>query len=367
MNARLEEVRDRFPSLSPRLPTIFVIVVLGCATIEPVLLTGANVKSALATYVVEVALVTAGQALVMTTGGIDLSVAGAVDLIGICVGMMSADGRPTIVLLGVGVGVGVACGAFNGIVVTRLGVPPIMVTLATGILYRGIAEGLANGQFYSSYPADFTQLGQGQTAGLPTQAWIALVALVLVGVLMGMTRYGRWVYATGANLRAAKLSGVPVDGARAGVYVASGFLCALATLIMSARLNSAGPNMGVGLELASITAAVLGGVSVFGGKGTVLGAVLGVLTIAALRSGLTLHEVATEIQNLGIAALLLLGLLIERVSLPRLVSTWRMTRPSSDPPPEPPPQAPPGAASAAYSSAPESATVTASEKAVNLP
>lgn len=324
MTGRAQEIRDRFPSLSPRLPIIFVIVVLSCATLEPILLTNADIKSALATYVVEVALVTAGQALVMTTGGIDLSVAGAVDLIGICVGKLSTDGQPTFVFMAVGLGVGLACGAFNAVIITRLGVPPIMVTLATGILYRGLAEGLANGQFYNSYPDDFLKLGQGQTAGMPTQVWIVLVVLVVVGIVMGVTRYGRWVYATGANIRAAKLSGVPVNGSRAAVYIASGGLCAIATLIMSARLNSAAPNMGVGLELASITAAVLGGVSVFGGKGTVLGAVLGVLTIAALRSGLTLHDIASEIQNLCIAGLLLVGLLLERASVPLLLRRWRI-------------------------------------------
>lgn len=314
---------DHGPAPSFRLPLIFALVVIGCALLEPVLLSGANIKSALTTYVVEVALVTAGQSLAMTTGGIDLSVAGTVDLVGIAVGEMAQSGHPTIVLVSAGLGIGVGCGLFNGLVITLLRVPPIMVTLATGILFRGIAEGLANGKSFSAYPHDFVRLGQGYVSGLPTQVWVAAIVLVLTSVVMGATRYGRWVYAVGANLRAAKLSGVPVDAVRVGVYLSSGALCAIAALIMSARLNSAGPNMGVGLELASVTAAVLGGVSVFGGRGTVFGAVLGVLTIGALESGLTLHEVASEVQDLCVAALLLVTLLIERTSLTALMRSWR--------------------------------------------
>lgn len=313
-----------------RLLIIFMLVVAVCAVLEPVLLSGENIQSALTTYIVEIALVTVGQALVMITGGIDLSVAGVLAVVGICVGTLSAAGMPTYVLVLAGLGIGLFCGAFNGLVVTRLGVPPIMVTLATGILFRGIAEGLANGKYFIEYPSDFVQLGQGTWWILPAQVWIAAVVILILGIGMRTTRYGRWIYATGANLRAARLSGVPVHAARISVYVLSGTLSALAAIVMSARLNSAAPDMGVGLELASITAAVLGGVSVFGGTGSLFGVLLGVVTIAALRSGLTLRDVAADIQNIGIAALLLIVLLLDRAPL---LTTLRARR---SPRPEPP-------------------------------
>lgn len=306
-----------------RLVSVFILVVLACWALEPIFLSGANVESALISYAVEIGLVTAGQTLVMITAGIDLSVGGIVELVGVCVGKASAAGFPTIALVLIGLGIGVVCGLVNGLVVTKLRVPPIMVTLATGILFRGIAEGLANGEFYYRFPGEFVQVGQGTWAGVPAQIWVATAVVLAAGFALKATRQGRWVYASGANLRAAKLTGVPTEATITGVYACSGALASVAALIMTARLASAAPGMGVGLELASITAAVLGGVSVFGGRGSIFGSILGVLTIAALRSGLTLHGVAAELQNMGVAVLLIFVLLISRVSLSELARSWR--------------------------------------------
>lgn len=306
-----------------RLVSVFILVIVTCWALEPIFLTGTNIESALTSYAVEIGLVTAGQTLVMLTAGIDLSVGGIVELVGVCVGKASAAGLPTIALVLIGIGIGVLCGMVNGLVITRLQVPPIMVTLATGILFRGIAEGLANGEFYYRFPGDLIQLGQGRWAGVPAQIWVATAVVLLAGLALRSTRQGRWVYASGANLRAARLSGVPTNATIAGAYACSGALASIAALIMTARLASAAPGMGVGLELASITAAVLGGVSVFGGKGSIFGSVLGVLTIAALRSGLTLNGVAAELQNMGVAVLLVTVLLISGVSLSELARRWR--------------------------------------------
>lgn len=318
-----------------RLLVIFFVVLLGGWALESVFLSRANLVSAVTTYATEIALVTAGQALVMTTAGIDLSVGGIVNLVGVSIGTLSAQGAPTGALIAAGVGIGALCGLVNGLVVTRLRVPPIMVTLATGILFRGMAEGIANGRYYSNFPRGLVQLGQGTWVGLPAQLWVTTVVLLVVGVALGATRYGRWVYALGANPRAARLSGVPTNSTYVAVYLTSGVLSALAGLIMTARLASASPDMGAGLELASITAAVLGGVSVFGGKGTIFGSVLGVITIAALKSALTLQGVASSVQDMGVAVLLLLVLLSSRVTVRSLIRTWhdRADDPVDDLPP----------------------------------
>lgn len=313
--------REAVPVL--RLLVILLVVLLGGWALESVFLSRVNLVSALTTYATEIALVTAGQALVMTTAGIDLSVGGIVNLVGVSVGTLAANGVPTGGLIAAGVGIGAVCGLVNGLVITRLRVPPIMVTLATGILFRGMAEGIADGEYYSNFPRGLVQLGRGTWVGLPAQLWVTTVALLIAGVALASTRYGRWVYAVGANPRAARLSGVPTNSTYVAVYLTSGVLSALAGLIMTARLVSASPNMGAGLELASITAAVLGGVSVFGGKGTIFGSVLGVITIAALKSGLTLQGVASTVQDMGVAALLLLVLLSSRVTVGSLVRSWR--------------------------------------------
>ncbi len=312
-------------------------VVLAGWILEPIFLSWPNIESALTSYAVEIGLVTAGQTLVLITAGIDLSVGGIVDLVGVCVGKASAAGVPTIGIVVLGVGIGVGCGLVNGLVVTRLRVPPIMVTLATGILFRGIAEGLANGEFYYLFASDFIQLGQGRWLGVQSQLWVSGAVLVAAGLALKWTRQGRWLYAAGANLRAAKLAGVPTAGTVTGAYVASGALSSIAALIMTARLGSSTPDMGLGLELASITAAVLGGVSVFGGRGSIFGSILGVLTIAALRSSLTIHGVASELQSMGVAALLLFVLLVGRVNLGHLID-GRHGPPDGGAPSTPPPQ-----------------------------
>jgi ribose/xylose/arabinose/galactoside ABC-type transport system permease subunit len=209
-------------------------------------------------------------------------------------------------------------------VITRLKVPPIITTLATGILFRGIAEGLANGNYFLGFPDSFRSLGQGTLAGLLSQFWVAAIVLSVLGFGLGATRYGRWVYAVGQNERAARLSGVPSDSILIGVYVASAALASLTALIMTARLDSSAPFLGSGLELASITAAVLGGISVYGGKGTMIGCLLGVLTMSAVRAGLTLLGVTTSIQAMFVAILLLFVLLLTQVSLRSVLRSWRI-------------------------------------------
>lgn len=311
----------RVPDL--RLLIVFIVIVLAVQIARPIFLSPAHLGSVITTHVIEIALVTAGQMLVMVTAGIDLSVGGVVDVVSVGVGKLAAAGVPVPFMILAGLGIGMSCGFVNGFVITRLKVPPIITTLATGILFRGVAEGLANGEYFIGFPDSFIGLGQGAWAGFPTQLWLAVIVLSVVGIGLGSTRYGRWVYAVGQNERAARLSGVPTGTVLIAVYMASGALASLAALIMTARFASSAPDLGFGLELASITAAVLGGVSVFGGQGTMLGCLLGVLTISAVRAGLTLLGITTSIQAMFVAILLVFVLLLTQVPLRSLLRLQR--------------------------------------------
>jgi len=310
-----------------RLFVVFALALVVCAIVAPELLSHNGVILILVSFTVEVALVTLGQSLVIITGGVDLSISGVVSLTGVTVGALAHHGLPTAALVPLGILVGLTCGLLVGIVVAYVGAPPIMATLGAGILFAGIALGLTGGSAFSVFPKTFSLLGQGK-AGIPNQILLLAVVAVAVIVIADRTRFGRWAYATGANLPAARLSGIPVRGVLVGVYMASGLLASLAGMIMAARVNSAVATMGAGLVLASITAAVIGGISVFGGKGSLFGALLGVLTISMLQGAMTLNGVGTEDQSMAIAFLLLCVLLLGRVSLPALAR--RLTAGSPD-------------------------------------
>src|SRR6267154_1692101 len=179
----------------------------------------------------------------------------------------------------------------GGIVITRFRVPPLIATLATLALYRGLAEGISQARSVRGYPHWFYVLGQGDAAGVPVQVWIMLVAVLVSAAILGLTTFGRATYAVGANETAARFAGVAVDRTRPLVYTASGLMSGLAAVVFVSRVSTTRSDMGTGLELDVITAVVLGGTSIFGGKGTILGTVLGLALILALRSGLSLAGV----------------------------------------------------------------------------
>jgi len=302
-----------------RLLVVFIGAVVVSGLLSPISLSPGGINLALVSFATEVALVTLGQALVIITGGIDLSVAGIVSVTGVTVGALAHQGLPTIALILIGLAVGCTCGLINGLIVAYVGAPPIMVTLATGILFGGFALGVTQGVAYSVFPAAFLRLGQGGD-GMPIQVLVAVAASAVIIIMAGATRYGTWIYAVGANHRAARLSGVPVEATKVGVYLASGVLASIAGLIMTSRLNSSISDMGAGLELASITAAVLGGISVFGGRGTLFGAILGVLTISVLQNAMTLAGIDSGTRSMVIAVLLITVLLSSRITVGSLVS-----------------------------------------------
>jgi ribose/xylose/arabinose/galactoside ABC-type transport system permease subunit len=304
-----------------RLFVILVIAIVVSGVIAPLSLSYRGLTVALVSFAVELGLVTLGQSLVILTGGIDLSVTGVAAMTGITVGALAAHGAPTVVLVIVGLAVGLAGGLVNGFVVAYVGAPPIMATLGSGILFGGIALGVSGGPAYSLFPSSFVKLGTG-TSGIPNQVLLFVIIFALAIVVSKRTRFGRWTYATGTSASASRLSGIPVKSVLVSVYAASGLLAAIAGMVMTARVNSSVYSMGASLILASVTAAVLGGMSVAGGSGSLVGSLLGVLTISMIQSSMTLRGIKTETQSMVVAVLLLVILLSSRVSLRALADRF---------------------------------------------
>ena len=259
----------------------------------------------------EVGLIAIIMTFVIVTGGIDLSVGSILGLSAIMLGVfwknlgLPLEGAIVLTLL-----VGTVAGFLNGLIITRFRFPPLIATLGTLALYRGIAEGVSQARSVRGYPDWFYVLGQGQVLGVPTQLWIFLVVTILAAIVLGMTTWGRATYAIGSNETAARFSGLRVDAVKMAIYASSGFAAALAAVIFVSRVSTTRSDMGTGIELDAITAVVLGGTSIFGGRGTIIGTVLGLILIQALKNGLSLAGVKSDGTIVLIGAVLILTILV---------------------------------------------------------
>jgi rhamnose transport system permease protein len=262
----------------------------------------------------EVGLVALPMTFIIITGGIDLSVGSILGLCAIVLGVIWHNlGLPLEVAIGVTLLIGALAGAINGWFITRVGVPPLIMTLATLALYRGLAEGISQARSVRGYPEWFFRLGQGEVLGVPTQLWLLLVAIVLAAIVLAYTAFGRSLYAIGHNELAARFSGIPVDRYKLAIYTLSGFMAGLAGYIFVSRVSTTRSDMGTGLELDVIAAVVLGGTSIFGGTGSIAGTVLGVILIQLLKNGLALTGVKGDATIVVIGAVLILSILITNV------------------------------------------------------
>ncbi len=265
---------------------------------------------------VEIGLLSLAMTAVILTGGIDLSVG---SLLGLAAVLMGAAGRGGGLPMGlaamVAVAVGLAGGALNALLVARLGVPPLIVTLGTFSLFRGLAEGWTGGvRNYTDFPAAFLFLGQGRLpGGLPAQLPLLVVAAVFFWLLLHRTGVGRGLRAIGFSPEGARYAGIPVARRLAFVYLLSGLMAGLAAVVYAARLGQAKADAGTGFELTAITAVVLGGTSIFGGRGTVHGTLLGLSALAVLQNGLRLADLPAELAGILTGLLLIVAIGAGRV------------------------------------------------------
>ncbi|MBL8907817.1 MAG: ABC transporter permease [Rhizobiales bacterium] len=262
----------------------------------------------------EVGLVALAMTFVIVTGGIDLSVGSILGLVAILLGVFWQNiGLPLPLAMMLGIAAGALAGFVNGLIITRFGVPPLIATLATLALYRGLAEGISQARSVRGYPEWFFVLGQGEFFGVPVQLWIFGLCAVLAAIILGLSTFGRETYAIGSNAVASRFSGLRVDRALLLIYTASGLIAGLAAVIFVSRVSTTRSDMGTGLELDVITAVVLGGTSIFGGRGTIIGTLLGLVLMQALKNGLALAGVKGDGTIVVIGAVLILTILISNM------------------------------------------------------
>jgi rhamnose transport system permease protein len=263
--------------------------------------------------ITEIGLMALGMTLVIITGGIDLSVGSVLGLSGIVMGFSYTAGLNIWLAALLGVVTGALCGLINGQLITRAGIPPLIVTLATLAIFRGLALGISQAHSFGNYPKAFLVLGAGYLGPVPTQLIVFILLAAIIGLLLARSTFGRFIYAIGNNATAARFSGVPVNRVLVWVYTLSGTLAGLAGVIFTARVSSARSDAGVGTELDAITAVVLGGASIAGGSGSVVGTLLGLLLVGVVRNGLTLAFIPAEQQAIIIGAILLVAVLLNQV------------------------------------------------------
>ena len=298
----------RAPLLDRRHLALLGVLVLLAGTmslLSEFFLSAANLLG-MTRHLAEVGIVACGMTLIIMTGGIDLSVGSLLALCSIVLGYAWQEwGLGPLLAVGLAFTVGAAGGGLNGALVTRGGFPPLVATLGTMALFRGLALRISEARPVSGFPAAFEWIGQGHVGPIPVQTLVwALVALA-TGLIVARTPIGPFTRAIGDNERAARFAALPVGGVKLGLYTATGLLTALAALISTARFSTARADAGDGMELEVIAAVVLGGTSITGGRGSVLGTLLGVLILGVARNGLTLAGVEQEWRSMMTGAILI--------------------------------------------------------------
>jgi ribose transport system permease protein len=290
-----------------------LIALCGVATLlSPAFLNLANVTNVMR-QVSLFGIVSVGMTFVILTKGIDLSVGSILGVCAVTSALLIASGWPIPVVIAITLLIGTAMGAVNGIGITLGGVPPFIMTLGMMVMGRGLAMTIANGEpiGLGGAAASFMWLGRGAVLGVPVPVWIfAVVAAVAIFVLR-YTAYGRQVYAVGSNVDAARLSGIHVGLVTFSVYVISGFLASLTALIFVSRLTVGEPTAGTGIELEAIAITVIGGTSLFGGEGGIIGTIVGAGILAVLANIMNLVGISPFTQQIVKGAIIVGAVLYE--------------------------------------------------------
>ncbi|MBC20077.1 MAG: sugar-transporting ATPase [Planctomycetaceae bacterium] len=274
------------------------------------------------------AIIAIGMTLVIITGGIDLSVGSLVALSAVTAAMVIRDLFGGVDAGGGGMMAGIVAaiavcaviGCLSGAMITLFGMPPFIVTLATMSIARGLAQILADGQSVYQIPGAFSYLAVGKPFGIPNEVIAMLLLYVFAHIMMAHTTLGRWFYAVGSNREAARLSGVPVGLVLMVAYIASGALAGVGGVLEASRLQSGSPLYGVMYELYVITAVVVGGTSLAGGEGKILGTLFGALAIAVIRNGMNLMNIESYTQGVVMGLLILLAVFTDSLKRGHIVA-----------------------------------------------
>jgi ribose transport system permease protein len=289
---------------------IIIAVVAAMSVLSPFFFSMANFR-AISIGLVPTAVIAVGMTLLLISGGFDLSVGAVLALCSTLTAFFLVESGSIALAVAGGLLGGVAVGLVNGLIVTQFQVNPLVATLGTMSVARGAALVLTEGFSISNLPPAFGRIGQSSLAGVPTMVWIML-AIVLIGDLaLRHSVFLRQVYFIGGNENAARLSGLPVDRVRIVAYVLTGLLAAIAGVLLSSRLMSGMPTAGNALELQVLAACVIGGASLRGGEGSVLGAFLGVIFVALINNAMTMLSVSIYWQMIVIGAVLVAAVALD--------------------------------------------------------
>lgn len=292
---------------------ILAIVVVGCIVMwftAPIFMTFAN-WSALLLQVSLECIVAIGMTILLVSGGFDLSVGSTFGLAGAVTAMTIISGVPPAIAFFLGLATGTVIGFLNGFIIARIGINPFVTTLAMMSMVRGVLLVITRGRNIAGLPEAFGVLGQGSLYGVQNPIWISLLMVLMGDILLRKSRFFRQNYYLGGNERAAVLSGIKVERLKIFNYALTGMLAAFSGILMTARLGAASVTAGTGLELRVITAVIIGGASLKGGEGTILGSFLGSLLMGILVGALTILGVDVYWNTFVIGATLLLAVLID--------------------------------------------------------
>lgn len=290
--------------------TLFIVFLVICTIFSVAtdsFLTVSNITDVVRTNTIN-GLLAVGLTYVILSGGIDLSVEATVCLAGLVAGYLSP--MPVVAVLA-GVMVGVAIGLFNGLMLEKSGVQPFIFTLAMSRLLRGVVLAITKGKNYYTIDSSFTAIVRSSVFGIPSLIIMFVVIVVITYFALNRARYGRYIYAVGSNEEAARLSGIRTHRIKVSAYVIAGMLSGLAGVLLTARLSGAETNAGDGWSLDAVSAVIIGGTSLRGGRGGILNTLLGIFIIAVLNNGMTLMGVPTNYNQLIKGLLMLVAVLLD--------------------------------------------------------
>jgi ribose transport system permease protein len=314
----VETGQSRFALLRQRIDFGEVYILLALAAIcialtilSPVFLSVNNLKNVIIQASINATLA-CGMTFVILSGGIDLSVGSVLAFAGVVMGSALKAELPVIVCLLVAVAIGAACGLMNGLLITIGKLPPFISTLGMMSVARGFALLYTGGRSISGFDKSYTVVGNGSWLGLPIIIWILVVVYLIGWFVLRYTTMGRYTYAMGGNEEATRLSGIRVNLYKTIVYMISGATAGVAAFMLAARLSSAQPIAGQSYELTAIAATVIGGTSLAGGEGKIVGTIIGALMISVIQNGLNLLNVSSYVSQIVIGLVIVGAVLLDR-------------------------------------------------------
>ncbi|RYG89284.1 ABC transporter permease [Loktanella sp. IMCC34160] len=291
---------------------VAVLMAVILSFLSPFFMTVGNMTN-LSKQVSIVAILAAGQAVVIISGGIDLSVGSVLAFSAVVIGtLIQMDVNPTLAMFA-GLLAGTFAGWINGMVITRAKIPPFIATLGMLGIARGMALAITGGVSHPVLSPLFLYIGNAKLLGLPIPLYFVIVTFLVVGIMMHKTVFGRHVYAIGGNERVARLQGIPVDRQKVKIYALSGFLAALAAVVMTGRLAATPPSVAQAIELQAIAAVIIGGVSFVGGRGIVLTALIGALIMAMITNGLNILGISSFYQQVLIGVVIIVAVWLDNL------------------------------------------------------